>query len=209
MAASQRVSRGFHRLAVFLAAIPLVVGILGSIFIALDEANAAKRSQDEQLELICAQELAKAPTRRLLKPDEVIPLPPGKGPADVEWHNPPPDGLKAITYPEAKNPFDQFDEKYDLKELGCSEQSRKVSWHDMTDAPAPGVLNYAAALLPFLSYGFGISLGIAFALYGIVRAIGSPPTSESRFCAAISPRWMRFLKRLTQMNLVPDHPIKS
>ena len=29
------------------------------------------------------------------------------------------------------------------------------------------------------------------------------------FCAAISPRWMRHLKRLAQMNLVPDHPIKS
>ena len=28
------------------------------------------------------------------------------------------------------------------------------------------------------------------------------------FCAAISPRWMRFPKSPAQMNLVPDHPYK-
>ena len=31
---------------------------------------------------------------------------------------------------------------------------------------------------------------------------------ESRFLRRDIPRWMRFLKRLAQMNLVPDHPIK-
>jgi hypothetical protein len=35
MAASQRVSRGFHRLALFLAAIPLILGVLAVAWLTL------------------------------------------------------------------------------------------------------------------------------------------------------------------------------
>jgi len=142
MSTAQRVSRGFHRLAVFLAAIPLIIGIGASIFAALSEANGAKSSHDEQLELICAQELAKAPATRLLKPGETVPLPPGKRPQDVQWLSPPPEGLKAIMHADAKTDFDEFDLNYDLKDLGCSEESRKVSWRQIIDASAPGVFSY-------------------------------------------------------------------
>jgi hypothetical protein len=137
MSTAQRVSRGFHRLALFLAAIPLVIGSGFFVSIAFEQTNAAKRSHDEQLELVCAQALAKAPTTRLIKP------------------------------------FDQFDASYDLKELGCSEQSRKVSWHDMIDAPSAEAFSYSATLLSSLWwYGVGVSLGVALAVYGLVRAIG-------------------------------------
>jgi hypothetical protein len=39
MGASQRVSRGFHRLGLFLAAIPLVIGIILSVGVAVEQAN--------------------------------------------------------------------------------------------------------------------------------------------------------------------------
>jgi hypothetical protein len=55
MSTAQRVSRGFHRLGLFLAAIPLLVGGGWSLTIALDAANSARRSHDEQVELVCAQ----------------------------------------------------------------------------------------------------------------------------------------------------------
>jgi hypothetical protein len=53
MSTAQRVSRGFHRLGLFLAAIPLQVGGAWSIFAALNEANydLAKHQQ-----LVCAHE---------------------------------------------------------------------------------------------------------------------------------------------------------
>jgi hypothetical protein len=44
MSASQRVSRGFHRLAVFLAAVPLLVGVVWSTFVAIDIANDARQN---------------------------------------------------------------------------------------------------------------------------------------------------------------------
>jgi hypothetical protein len=56
MAASQRLSRGFHRLALFLAAIPLVVGSIASLYIASDAASSAKLWHDEQAALACAQD---------------------------------------------------------------------------------------------------------------------------------------------------------
>ena len=170
---STKGSRGFHRLGLFLAAVPLVVGSGFFISIVFEQTNAAKHSHDEQLQLVCAQALAKAPTTRLIKPGEIVPLPPGKQAEDVEWRNPPPKGLVVIAHPDAKNPFDQFDANYDLKELGCSEQSCKVSWHDMIDAPSPEAFSYSATLLSSLWwYGIVVSIGVALAVYVVVRAIG-------------------------------------
>ena len=53
MAASQRVSRGFHRLALFLAAIPLLLGGSLSVYIAFDLAN---RAWEQHQKLVCAHE---------------------------------------------------------------------------------------------------------------------------------------------------------
>jgi hypothetical protein len=154
MSTAQRVSRGFHRLAVFLAAIPLVVGSGVSIFIALDQANAAKRSHDEQLELVCALGRAETAQKKVgekqpLTDEEVLALP-----------------------PEGTNFFDRFDKKYDLKEIGCSEHWRKVSWNDVVEARAPGEFNYFVEFALPLFIGLAISLAGAIAVYGIVRAIG-------------------------------------
>jgi len=51
MAASQRVSRGFHRLALFLAAIPLLLGTILSLGYAN---NVADQNQKQHAKLVCA-----------------------------------------------------------------------------------------------------------------------------------------------------------
>jgi hypothetical protein len=55
MGASTRVSRGFHRLALFLAAMPLLLGAVISFYAALDAAGNAAISHDEQVQLFCAR----------------------------------------------------------------------------------------------------------------------------------------------------------
>jgi hypothetical protein len=53
MSTGQRVSRGFHRLALFLAAIPLLLGGSLSVYIAFDLAN---RLWEQHQKLLCAHE---------------------------------------------------------------------------------------------------------------------------------------------------------
>jgi len=55
MSAAQRVSPGFHRLALFLAAIPLLLGGSLSVYIAFDLAN---RLWEQHQKLVCAHEYA-------------------------------------------------------------------------------------------------------------------------------------------------------
>ena len=69
---ANRIGRGFHRLGVFLAAIPLLVGGIVSISWSLDHANRMQRYHNEALELVCAKEWLKA------TPAPSVPgLPPG------------------------------------------------------------------------------------------------------------------------------------
>jgi hypothetical protein len=53
MSTAQRVSRGFHRLALFLAAIPLLLGGSLSIYVAF---NLANRAREQHQKLVCAHE---------------------------------------------------------------------------------------------------------------------------------------------------------
>ena len=53
MSTAQRVSRGFHRLALFLAALPLLLGGSLSVYIAFDLAN---RLWEQHQKLVCAHE---------------------------------------------------------------------------------------------------------------------------------------------------------
>jgi hypothetical protein len=53
MSTAQRVSRGFHRLALFLAAIPLLLGGSLSIYVAF---NLANRAWEQHQKLVCAHE---------------------------------------------------------------------------------------------------------------------------------------------------------
>ena len=56
MGTSQRISRSFHRLAMFSAAIALLLGGLLAVFLAVDKADNAQREHDTQMALICAKE---------------------------------------------------------------------------------------------------------------------------------------------------------
>jgi hypothetical protein len=53
MSTAQQISRGFHRLALFLAAIPLLLGGSLSVYIAFDLAN---RLWEQHQKLLCAHE---------------------------------------------------------------------------------------------------------------------------------------------------------
>ena len=55
MNTSQKISRGFQKLALFLAAIVLLLGVAWSAATAINAANSARQSHDEQLELVCAK----------------------------------------------------------------------------------------------------------------------------------------------------------
>ena len=59
MPTSHGLSRGINRLALFLAAIPLLGGGL-SLAIAIDQANDAKAMHEEQARLVCAQTALKS-----------------------------------------------------------------------------------------------------------------------------------------------------
>jgi hypothetical protein len=53
MVAPQRLSRGFHRLGLFLALIPLLIGGTITINLAIGDANYASRDQNK---MVCAHE---------------------------------------------------------------------------------------------------------------------------------------------------------
>jgi hypothetical protein len=80
MSASQRVSRGFHRLGLFLAAILFVICIAVSVFLARDYADCG---QHEHAMLVCANEkLATLPKDALKQPKQTIA---GAEPWEQNW----------------------------------------------------------------------------------------------------------------------------
>ena len=118
MATSQRVSRGFHRLALFLAAIPLLIGGTWSVIYALNEAGPAL-------------------SENASKSSAAIPS---------SGKNLTIDGVDISPVPTP----DQQNEKVDRMVLPY--------WR----------IKFAE----LLAKGLAISLAVALALYGLVRAIG-------------------------------------
>ncbi len=138
MAASQRVSRGFHRLALFLAAIPFLVGGAWSLTVALGEASNAKVRHEH---LVCAQMKLKN-----------TPAPaPARAGQPKEWS------------------FEEF-VGINLKQVGCSDYDHdNVTYEEARNPPAFNWLaTFGSAMLPSMP----ITLALALAVYGIVRAIG-------------------------------------
>lgn len=152
MSTSQRVSRGFHRLALFLAAIPLLLGGIFSVYFAWVSAGEAKLPYDEQATLVCAQNAFYKKFYADLSRDE--------------FDRRIAEKLASIQTGEVKvtDP--------DLKELGCSDQSRTVSVLEIFRARAPSEFSWSAVFWPPLGYGLAVSLGVALVLYGVIRAIG-------------------------------------
>ena len=141
MSAAQRVSRGFHRLGFFLAGIPLLLGAIFSLYVAWVSASDAKLSHGEQVRLVCAQDVFHKKFYADFSQEEF-----DRRVAEKLAHIE--SGEVKVTDP-------------DLKELGCSDQSRTVSVLEIFRAHAPGKFSWSAVFWPPLGYGLAISLGVA------------------------------------------------
>jgi hypothetical protein len=150
MSTAQRVSRGFHRLALFLAAIPLLVGGAASAYVALDHANSAKATHDQQAaKLVCAQTALNS--EQQLKLLGLPPLPSG-------YHL------------ESLGSLDS--EQIDLQKLGCPGWPQTTTIGEVLHAKPPEALSYVESFLPPPGIGFVITLAVTLAVYVVVRAIG-------------------------------------
>jgi hypothetical protein len=152
MDATQRLSRGFHRLALFLAAILLLAGGIVSVYVALDATNSAKRFHDDQVALVCAQDAFYRKFYADLSRDEFDRRIAAKL-APVET------GEIKVSEP-------------DLKELGCSDWPKTVSVIEIFRARSPNEFSWAQKISSYLAIGLGITLAISLAVYGMVRAVG-------------------------------------
>ena len=152
MSASQRVSRGFHRLAIFLAAIALVIGTILSVGVAFEQANRAKAKHDWQAKLVCAR------TALLNDPEDWVDVP------NEDTEKPAPaSGVQKS---------DPVEWPRDLKALGCSEWPQTATLDEIRAAKPPKDFSYAASLLPPLGLGLAVTLAVSLVIYGLVRAIG-------------------------------------
>jgi hypothetical protein len=148
----QRLGRGFHRLAIFLAAIPLLAGVVVSVYVASDATSSAKRLHDDQVVLVCAQDAFYRKFYADLSRDEFERKIAAKL-APIET------GEVKVSEP-------------DLKELGCSDWSRTVSVLEIFGARPPNEFSWAQNISSYLAIGLGITLAVSLAVYGMVRAIG-------------------------------------
>ena len=127
MSTSQRVSRGFHRLALFLAAIPLLIGSAISIYMAVDSVNTAKQwdekyrsqSEDWRAKLLCGQDAIYKKYYADMPRDVFDRKVNEKLGLDADNSVLPP----SVT----PGPWDKFRTTFDLKYLGCSASSEIVS----------------------------------------------------------------------------------
>jgi hypothetical protein len=150
VASSSRLSRGFHRLTLFLAAIPLLVGGFFSVSAAYSVANTDLYQHQR---LMCAHEhlgLIKSPPNDVPTPRDDS----AKSKTDTFWAD-----LAAAS------------KSVDLKSLGYSDiEGDFVPYEDALHPPAfiwLATFGYYA-LIPSLL----ITLAVAFAIYALVRGIG-------------------------------------
>jgi hypothetical protein len=144
MATSQGISRGFHRLALFLAAVPFLIGVVLTMLWGLRDANIAL---DKHQKLVCAHQRAPGTEGQ---------------PWTLPW-----DAFE-------ENPFlppKLDDVSVSLKKLGCSELEYDAAKVGEIRNVAPA-FNWFGAFVPLFATGVAITLAVTLAVYGIVRAIG-------------------------------------
>jgi hypothetical protein len=148
MSKSQWAGRGFHRLAYFLAAIPLLVGSIGSVSMGFKEANYGS-TQYHKLE--CAHDIYRSNEKRfwdLLSAYD--PLSGEGGYLDVSAIK---DGRAAV----------------DLKALGCSNVNDATTFAQIKKLPQFSWLGtFASGMASWMP----ITLFLTLAVYGVVRGIG-------------------------------------
>jgi hypothetical protein len=153
MGASRRVSRGFHRLGLFLAAIPLIVGALVIAWMTQQSAKAIRQHQA----LVCAHDYL-VRERLLISDDEMKQVKAWEVPWQMYEH-------PAVDWTFREGSYNK-DWKVKLKQIGCSDwEYETVSYGE---ARNPSDFNW----LNELAIPLALSLAITLAVYGVVRAIG-------------------------------------
>src|SRR4029078_4975255 len=104
MSVAQRISRGFHRLGPFLAAVPLLVVGTWFVFNALKASSNARLSHDEQAHLVCAK--ARIAAMRKTTPGEP----------------------SLRLYSDEDDLSD--DEQIDVQKLGCCDRAQTASFRE-------------------------------------------------------------------------------
>ena len=150
MGTSQQVSRGFHRLGLILATIPLLIG---AGMVAQAYADYAKLSGSTQYQQkMCAHDYLER-EGLVLTDDEMKELKPWQ----VPWQ------LYKLPKGEAVGTYNK-EWLIRLKKIGCSnDEEAVITYGEARDAS--GWFEYATRVV-------GITLAISGAVYGLVRAIG-------------------------------------
>jgi hypothetical protein len=145
MSTLQRVSRGFHRLGLLLAAIPLLIGGAFTIGEAMEAMEAANRASREHQRVICAHQYLRQIKKRRL----------------TQEAKPPPISRDVLLAPD--------DTKINLRSMGCSSSDDTIS---LGEARNPPEFSWLGAFVPPTAALLGLTLAVSLAVYGLVRAIG-------------------------------------
>ena len=171
---TSRVSRGFHRLAVFVAAIPLLIGV--TISLSWAGKSTYQDLQRHQLQVCAHEHIERVTTPK----GEAAALPsigqePNSAGTNLGTLSLPSIGeeTKPNSWPE-NNPFHLMfapdETPLNLKRMGCSDSDYEtVSLGEASTVPE---FYWYPRLGYYLSIGVGLSLLLSFAVYGLVRAIG-------------------------------------
>ena len=151
---SQRVSRGFHRLGLFLAAIPFLVGAGLTLFEGSAAVQRARQSHQERVELFCARSHY---AEQQSRPDPLV--------EEI-------DRLAGIRPGSLEAMFGNTGKPIWLSDIGCTnERGKTASPEAVFHATEPAPFSRATALLPVLSTGLIISFAVALGVYGLIRAL--------------------------------------
>jgi hypothetical protein len=145
MSASQNISRGFHRLGIFLALIPFIVGAGWSLKVANEDASNLAALHDDEVSYACA--------KKVLMTDSAARR-------EIE-----------SKYTDAPPGFLPEDERVDLQKLGCASSSEIATVGDLLNVPEPMDFSYAGVFYPTLAPGLVVSLILSLLVYCLVRAI--------------------------------------
>lgn len=175
MAAPERISRGFHRLAIFVATFIFLIGGAISIYPIVDGLLAQTHWNDRYAENLAELSCARDAIYKKYYADMPRDLFESKvrekfdRPRDLFESGSKED---AVLPPSVSpGPWDKFRTQFDLKDLGCSTSTETKSAREIFAKP-PRIWLVWSPVLDKSTVRLLITLALSLALYGLVRAIG-------------------------------------